>query len=80
MLFTGICGVVFECVLAGAATRLFGNSDVEWAKTLTFMFFGMGLATWGQRYYLRKTELSQAKFMNLIRAFITIEITLAVAG
>ncbi|MCH7677080.1 hypothetical protein IH879_19330 [candidate division KSB1 bacterium] len=80
MLFTGICGVVFECVLAGAATRLFGNSDVEWAKTLTFLFFGMGLATWGQRYYLRKTELSQAKFMNLIRAFITIEITLAVAG
>lgn len=69
---TGACGLVLEYIQAAVASFILGNSIEQWAVIIGLMLFMMGAGSKAQRFVIGDK--------NLVKAFIGIEITLAVIG
>ena len=71
MFASGACGIILEYIQASLASMILGNAFEQWAMVIGLMMFWMGFGS------LIQSRVSKAW---LIRAFIFIEIALALAG
>ena len=69
---TGACGLVLEYIQATVAAFILGNAIEQWAVVIGLMLFMMGVGSKAQRFVIGDKDL--------VRAFIGIEITLALVG
>ncbi|MBP7584316.1 MAG: polyamine aminopropyltransferase, partial [Spirochaetes bacterium] len=65
-----LCGIIYELVLGSLATYLLGNPVQQYSITIGFFLFSMGLGSWFSRFFVN----------DLLRTFITVEVTLGVVG
>ena len=64
---TGLAGIVAEYVMATLASYILGNAVLQWALTISFMLFAMGIGSRFSRYIKS----------NLLDSFIAIEFALS---
>jgi spermidine synthase len=65
-----LCGIVYELIIGSISSYLLGNSVYQFSLTIGVFMFAMGIGSW----------LSQHVRTRLIRAFVLVEMGLAVIG